>query len=504
MQRTTFAISAALLTGLVMAGASQAGRYEKAQTWKDHTNTLRTKSAENFTVSSLLPIRPLANDYVYGTGPDFHGELAWTLPAATERKDMIEWYKDMLQTGDSDGEHAEPELPGFELIAELAMAWSPMQQSAGPLPPAFQSNGPHFDVNEFKARIVEKMDDEAIGYSYVINHNKQRAYSDGRGMARNNADDYLAQSEYKRMNIASISKTITAVAVLQLLEMNGLSVHDPVGPWLPSDWTKSYGIDNPQTLTFYDLLTHRSGIKQTVLQIELFDEEFAALDLVTWNGLKAVVEYGIDPYHHGESLYTNINYALFRVIIPALWEAAGQPVGDLDANSASAFYQAYVAENVFLPIDIHQPSCAPPADADSQTLFYNVFEPEGNGGTAGNWTLKCGSGGWYLSAYDLAAFMAYLRYSDRLLSPANRDLMDTLMLGWSENWSLNGDHGKYRAHAGALYFDTADFPDRREMQGCIMKFPIQAEAVLLVNSSIESNTLPCTVLRDAYDAAWVN
>ena len=42
------------------------------------------------------------------------------------------------------------------------------------------------------------------------------------------------------------------------------------------------------------------------------------------------------------------------------------------------------------------------------------------------------------------------------------------------------------------------------MQGCMMKFPIQVEAVLLVNSSLQHNTLPCTKLRQAFDAAWVD
>ena len=85
-----------------------------------------------------------------------------------------------------------------------------------------------------------------------------------------------------------------------------------------------------------------------------------------------------------------------------------------------------------------------------------------------------------------------------------RSLMDTHKLGWSYNWSEQGEHGLYLAHAGALYFDGDDYPERREMQGCVMKFPIHVEAVLLVNSSLENNVLPCTKLRQAFDAAWVN
>lgn len=296
MQKTKLAIRATLFTGLLVASVSQAGRYEMGQEWQSHTNTVTSKSMEKAKAPSLQQKQWRASDYVYETSPDLPDQFTWTFPPILQGKDMLRWYKDMVQSGAPAGELAEPRIPGYEFIGELAMAGIQMQQNASPLPPVFQSNGPAFDVNEFAARIVEKMDDETLGYSYVINHKKQRAHSDGRGMARNDTDTYVAQSEYKRMNIASISKTITAVAVLQLLEMNGLSVHDPVGPWLPSDWTKSYGFDNPQTLSFYDLLTHRSGIKQTIQQINLFDQAFAALDLVTWNGLKAVVGYGIGEH----------------------------------------------------------------------------------------------------------------------------------------------------------------------------------------------------------------
>ncbi len=452
-------------------------------------------------VTLRLPI------YEYETSTNFHGDFPVTTPPLPLGTDLFEWYRSITKLGKPVDDLAMVEGPVNDLT-HFFVFFPPTAQSVSPaVSNTLTSGGPAFDVDEFEARIRDKMDDETLGYSYVINFEKKHARSDGRGMARNSSDGFLLQSEYKRMNIASISKTITAVAVLQLLEMNGLSVYDPVGPWLPADWPKGYGFDSPQTITFYDLLTHQSGIKQTAGVIKAFDEEFAALNLVKWNGLKAVVEYGIIPTYYGgeeNQLYTNINFALFRVIIPALWEAAGQPIDELDANEAAALYQAYVAENVFLPIDIHQPSCASATGDLNPTHYYNFFGPKGNGGQTGNWTLSCGSGGWYLSAYELAKFMAYLRYSDRILSPAMRDLMDTLKLGWSYNWSLNGNHGQYLAHAGALYFDSEDFPNRREMQGCMMKFPIHVEAVLLVNSSIESNTLPCTALRNAFDAAWID
>jgi len=470
------------------------------------TTTTTTTTAQIQTQPSLNLV--LDAEYSYENSEDFNGALPYPTQLPFLGTDLLSWYRSLTGVSKSVDNitSTEPE-PNPYLLLKLATQYQ--QQSAGIMQPSttITSGGPVFDVDEFEQGIIDKLDSETVGYAYVINFKKKHSRSDGRGAARNNNDSYLAQSQYKRMNIASISKTITAVAVLQLLELNDLNVFDPVGPWLPDDWTKGYGFANPQIITFYDLLTHKSGIKQTAMAIQNFDAEFAALNLVKWNGLKAMVEYGIMPQFHGgeeNQSYSNINYALFRVIIPALWEAAGQPINALDANEAAAVYQAYVAENVFLPLDIHQPSCVSATGDYDPTRYYNVFEANGTGAEAGNWTLSCGSGGWYLSAYELAKFMAYLRYSDRILSDSMRELMDLLDLGWSYNWSLSGDHGRYQAHAGALYFDSVEWPERREQQGCIMKFPIQVEAVLLVNSSIETNTLPCTVLRNAFDAAWVN
>lgn len=218
-----------------------------------------------------------------------------------------------------------------------------------------------------------------------------------------------------------------------------------------------------------------------------------------------MVEYGIIPAYYHTPQYSNVNYALFRVIIPALWKASGENpnIGELSETEAATLYANYMAENLFIPLGIHQAACHQEFEPDP-IFYYNIYAPNGAGAEAGNWTLSCGSGGWYLSAYNLANLMANIRYNDDILSPTMRALMDEYKLGWSSTWSQNGDHGLYRAHAGALYFDDADFGERREMQGCIMKFPIQVEAVLLVNSSIEGNILPCTKLAAAFDAAWVD
>lgn len=440
--------------------------------------------------------------YVYAVADDYQGALP---PVALGKQptDLLQWYRDGLllgaQTGDLAmlGESLDPALAIFELVVGVGTT----QGGGIGVDPVFANGGPAFDVDEFEQQILDRMDDEAAGFSYVINFEKQYARGDGVGFARNSNDGYVGQSQYKRMNIASISKTLTAIAVLQLLETLGKDVDDPISPYLPADWTQGYGFDDPQILTFRDLLTHRSGIKQTMEFIKMFDEDFGELDFLRWDGLKEAVERGIASPYHGQQKYTNVNYALFRVIIPALWREAGEPVvDDLDEGEAAAVYQNYMGYNVFLPLDIQQATCHDLFET-SPTLYYSVSGPHGEGAEAGNWILSCGSSGWHLSAYELAKVMAHLRYGDLLLSPESRELMEDLMLGW---WGKHGDHGVYRSHGGKLYFDGADDPNGREMNGCIMQFPIHVEAVLLVNSSIEGSPDACNVLRDAFDAAWID
>src|SRR5688572_23530837 len=77
--------------------------------------------------------------------------------------------------------------------------------------------GDYFDIGTFHLNLLQALDDGAtVGYAYAINVDGFLWAANGVGDARTGDDPpQTAQSATKRMNIASISKTITAVAVLQ-------------------------------------------------------------------------------------------------------------------------------------------------------------------------------------------------------------------------------------------------------------------------------------------------
>jgi CubicO group peptidase (beta-lactamase class C family) len=403
--------------------------------------------------------------------------------------DRLQWIEDMMATFDGalddlDTIDSEPRVaaPSKKARPFVYLFDNPVYD--------FAWQGPSFDYNVFAANIEAAMNGNAVGYAYAINLLGQSAVTGAGGEAQTAVDGDIDQAANKRMTVASISKTVTAVAVLQLLEKNGLSIDDPIAPWLPADWVLGQNIN---ALTFQDLLTHRSGYNGWGTA-----GGWASLqNMVASN--QANPGAGFD--------YENNNYALFRVIIPALWIATlenGDTFGELTEALAAFMYIGYVQQYVFEPIGVNQAMCGPYGD-DAPVLFYNVNNTSQAGWQTSDYGLSCGAYGWHLSAIDLAKFMAHVRYNNSILSPANREIMDDLFLGWmdpddwdSQGIDLVGDYGAYHAHGGDW-----NSGDGRQFNGCVMKFPIHVEAVLLINSSDNAPGYQCETLRQAFDDAFV-
>ena len=135
------------------------------------------------------------------------------------------------------------------------------------------------------------------------------------------------------------------------------------------------------------------------------------------------------------------------------------------------------------------------------TLLYNFPHANQPGWNEPSQLLGCGGFGWNLSSRELGRFMVYLRYTETVLSAETRNAMDTGALGWMEPsqsiWST-GAFGTYLNHAGDW-----GRPPQGEAHTCIMKFHINVEVSLVINSQETMPGHQCLVLRDAFDDAWV-
>ncbi len=370
--------------------------------------------------------------------------------------------------------------------------------AAAPKPPT----GARFDLDRFEQNIKKAFaGDKAAGYAYAINVDGQLKRSGKDGVARRAADNQnvaLDQSPAKRMNIASVTKTITAAAVLKAIQDKkavghpNLTIHSKVDPFLPSAWVRGPGVKD---LTFRELLSQYSGMNDNGGATE-------------GPALQQWIADGVTR-EKSDFEYINGNIAIFRFILPYMLAneqtRAGWNKMSLSDNaglnaSVSSEFRRHVRELIFEPMGIKD---ADFKQADpAPTLLYHTAH-DAKGVAVGDWLLKGGGGGWFLSAVDLARFLAHLRYNDKILNPTTRQIMYDNRLGWrppKEYWTVEGKHGNYHAHGGALTYNSG--AEKVGMSSGIMDYGNGVQAALVINS-LGTYADKILILRDAFDNAWV-
>lgn len=368
---------------------------------------------------------------------------------------------------------------------------------------------PVFDLDRFESNLNTAFGQQTVGYQYAIARDGALARASvfgTTGLARTNANPpNTSQVATKEMNIASISKTITAMVLLRLLDDRNLSVDSPIAPWLPANWVLGAGIapiagpqPQPQPLSFRDLLTHTSGLN-------------ANLNLsYRYSNLQSYALAGIVPADKvvNPPVYQNANYAMFRVAIPYLRYGANGvnqiaslvPFAPFDEVIAGLYIET-VRDYAFAPTGFVQGGCV--ASDPTPTMGY-PFPSNGQSGIQpGDWIDRCGSGGWYLSSVELLGVMATRRFTNLILSPATRQLMDFNYLGWSDPSVYStgqGLYGIYRYHGGAL---TVSGP----LGACYMEFFNGVQVVVNINSAngnyVGLGSDQCAAVKWAFENAFI-
>ena len=106
-----------------------------------------------------------------------------------------------------------------------------------------------------KPSIDTQLRGTAVGYVALVG----QSHSVASGLARKATDPpKLAMGPDVMVNVASVGKMFTTIAVLKSLASHHLSIDSRISPFLPPDWVKGPGID---TITFRELLTHRAGFR---------------------------------------------------------------------------------------------------------------------------------------------------------------------------------------------------------------------------------------------------
>ncbi|MFC0624584.1 serine hydrolase domain-containing protein [Kribbella deserti] len=331
-----------------------------------------------------------------------------------------------------------------------------------------------------------------VGFAYAIAEAGQYATSGNGGKARTGPDGSVNFTPNTRIEIASATKNFTAVAIQKLIEKTpGLTVNSPIKPYLPLTFQQK-ATSAWDGMTFKHLLTHTSGLEQ-------LEQAMSDADKAKYNKSYAGIEFAmtLKPVAGSPGWYTNMNYAILRLIIPRLWRDA-EPARKVDVVSPtnSGFWSlAYMNERLLAPAGIPATSCFPANDATAAKV-YNVNNPAAGGHLyklVGTDFEQCaGHRGLHLSAMDLVRWQAHLAHGT-IVSNTVRSQMDSQKLGWRGGSNSGSNVGIYW-HDGKLDYNGT------QLNTCHAKFPNGIEASVIFNSQNLGGVGPCTVLINAYNA----
>lgn len=333
-------------------------------------------------------------------------------------------------------------------------------------------NSQCFHLSSLAADIDSQVSGSITKWGYELRRGltvKQRAEGPGRTSADLPETSF---SVYDRFNPASVSKTITAVAALQLLHQQGIDVNTPVWTYLPSYWNIP---DNNKTITFGELLNHSSGLRN------------ADTNGYTYAAMKTLMEHEIDLADKKPS-YANVNYALLRVLVASLdgftdWQNNG--------DGSAARFITYVNDKIFSPIGIYDVKYK--ATGWAPTLFYPNPPGNAHGTSYGDWTLIPGSAGGHNSIHELADFAA-ATFGNILLPSSVIAELKADSLGF-------GDYGTY-ADGTKCYGKNGYFPGSMnggaELSTILVSCDNGVLAMLMINGQMSAKS----VFKKAMAAAF--
>lgn len=364
-----------------------------------------------------------------------------------------------------------------------------------------------FDASLFGDNIELMSEGNAVGYGYAINFDGQTlAAVGGDGQARTAANGPQRNfTSLTEMEISSVSKTVTATAILHILQSQpgGLdaALNTPLADYLPSDWTAGANVQN---VTLRHLLTHRSGFLEEGNSIGV---NFESYNQNTFTNLRALVQAGLpaptvaadavyDTPRWGYS-YNNANFSLLaKVVLPKLLNPGINLTAANYANrdaTSGGIYKQYVQNEIFAPLGIT--ADLTPTDANPAMGYFLATAENSPGFPQSNLTNTGGAFGWKMSARELATFLDGIRRDNSILTAATRQMRDNQELGWFQSEDA---FGEFFTHNGATGGEAGNFRSQ------IVAMPADVEVSYLMNS--EMGNLPggsiSSMLKTAYVNAW--
>ena len=346
---------------------------------------------------------------------------------------------------------------------------------------------------DYTKRLVKTLKDSltnrGFGYSFIVSRKNEIVGSAFEGF-QSRAIEAVGEKPVTlntKMQIASMTKTLTAAAFLKLASEKGIKTTDKIIKYLPPKWVKGQNIAN---ISFRDLLTHRSGI------IGLGDKCVNGSFLENyWFGLQSLIAKGVKTGNKGNQCYQNANYGLYRILIPAILGYKFSGNDSEDDLQTQKMYEQYIRDHILKKSGVNtvdlltNPASAP-------TFGYDHPYTTGTEGfNSGDFLDVSGAYGIYLSANE--AMNVYSRLfsagSNSVLSPA---LQDSILVSGLGSYSVVMPQGKFSYHDG-WWYNYLDNGKPKGFRSIWIKCPNDIMIVMFTNALRHGDGL-FPIKSDAY------
>lgn len=303
-------------------------------------------------------------------------------------------------------------------------------------------------VNKSFEQFVAKW--SLTGASIAIAKEGKLVYARGFGYA--NKEEKQKMQPYNTMRVASVSKLITATAIMKLVEDGKLKLDDKVfglNGILNDTIFLKYKDKRVEDITVYNLLNHSAGWRSRWGD-HMFIKDVIAKELGKELpiSLNDIVVFALSKKLHftpgSGSSYSNLGYGILQLVIEKVTNEG---------------YEEYIKSNIFEPLNIYDAHLSENWDSlryDNEARYYEVPEAElimAYDGSAdkvlksrgGNDVKTLGAaGGWIISSINLTKFILAIDGDDSFPDIISKKSVATMAvadkkfqpLGW--RWVMNG------------------------------------------------------------------
>lgn len=190
------------------------------------------------------------------------------------------------------------------------------------------------------------------GLAMGVIHNGELIWGKGYGYA--NVEEQTPVTLDTRFRIASITKTFTAVAILQLYDAGKLRLDDPISTYL--DWFDLQFPDAPE-ITIYHCLTHTSGLPRDATIPHWTENQFQDwVEVISTTKTRQPMMPPLQDFS-----YSNLGYSLLGGVIQAV---SGEK------------WEDYIHNRIVVPLEMNNTIVAPKGDEGNLAIGYLPYKED--------------------------------------------------------------------------------------------------------------------------------